>query len=179
MEAKVQLIDVELDVYAWCDSEEKFLEAQAPYITIGLTPGNFNPDSSYQTLVTDNKRMSLDKRTFADWSILGIKMTILRSYTVTVDISEALQELASKSITIQAAGGNEYNTKCEVHMPGQALSLYNDMLLLEDACTDALQDNLNKGWRIIAACPQANQRRPDYILGRYNPDRSITTGAAR
>ncbi len=62
-----------------------------------------------------------------------------------------------------------YNTKCDVHMPGQALSMYNDTQLMEDACTGALQEQLNKGWRIIAACPQPDQRRPDYILGRFNP----------
>ena len=38
----------------------------------------------------------------------------------------------------------------------------------EDVCTDVLQQELNNGWRIIAICVQADQRRPDYILGRYN-----------
>lgn len=63
-----------------------------------------------------------------------------------------------------------FNERCEVHMPGQALSTYNDTLLIEDSCTDVLQDALNSGWRIIACCPQPDSRRPDYILGRFNPD---------
>lgn len=63
-----------------------------------------------------------------------------------------------------------YNNKCEVSMPGQALAMYNETLLLCDACTDKLQQELSNGWRIIAACPQPDQRRPDYILGRYNPE---------
>jgi len=71
-------------------------------------------------------------------------------------------------------GDHVYNEKCEVHMPGMALATYNETLLMEDACSDALQDCLNSGWRIIAACPQPNSRRPDYILGRFNPD--ISTG---
>lgn len=62
-----------------------------------------------------------------------------------------------------------YNTRCEVHVPGQALSLYNEVMLASDACSDAMQNHLDDGWRIIAACPQPDQRRPDYILGRYNP----------
>ena len=62
-----------------------------------------------------------------------------------------------------------YNNKCEVHMPGQALSFYNELLLKEDCCTDVLNEELCKGWRIVAACPQPDQRRPDYILGRFTP----------
>lgn len=65
---------------------------------------------------------------------------------------------------------NNYNGSCEVHMPGQALSTYNETLLLEDSCTDVLQKSLDQGWRVIAACPQPDSRRPDYILGRFNPD---------
>jgi hypothetical protein len=42
-------------------------------------------------------------------------------------------------------------------------------MLLSDACSDALQNELDNGWRIIAACPQPDQRRPDYSLGRFEP----------
>lgn len=38
--------------------------------------------------------------------------------------------------------------------------------VLEDCCTDALQDELKKGWRIIAVCPPNDKRRPTYIIGR-------------
>lgn len=76
-------------------------------------------------------------------------------------------------------GDQIYNTRCDVHMPGQALASYNETLLLEDSCTDALQGSLNSGWRVIAACPQPNQRRPDYILGRFNPDFDAGGGASR
>lgn len=63
-----------------------------------------------------------------------------------------------------------FNSKIEVHMPGNALATYNETLLLEDACTDKLQGALREGWRMIAVCPQPSQRRPDYVLGRYNPN---------
>jgi hypothetical protein len=71
------------------------------------------------------------------------------------------------------------NHRIEVHMPGQALAMYNDTLLMEDACTDALQNELANGWRIIAVCPQPDSRRPDYVLGRYNPDVGVDTSAKR
>lgn len=44
--------------------------------------------------------------------------------------------------------------------------------------TDVLQEQIAKGWRIIAACPQPDQRRPDYILGRFNPE-TLETSALR
>lgn len=67
-----------------------------------------------------------------------------------------------------------YNNKVEVHMPGQALANYNELMLLEDCCTDEVARSLDNGWRIIASCPQPDQRRPDWILDRYNPNRVPT-----
>lgn len=88
-------------------------------------------------------------------------------------------ERAEKSLSGVADANVIYNDKCEVHMPGQALSMYNETLLLEDSCTDALQEALDVGWRVIAACPQPDKRRPDYILGRFNPEFAPGDGAKR
>src|SRR5690606_24693394 len=77
--------------------------------------------------------------------------------------------IISKLEDLAAGIEGQFNQECEVYMPGNGMLMFNETLLLEDQCTDALQEALNKGWRIIAACPQPDQRRPDYILGRYNP----------
>lgn len=87
------------------------------------------------------------------------------------DMIDTMQLVAEKLGNMKG-GGDQYNNKCEVHMPGNALMTYNVTMLLEDSCTDALQDQIDKGWRIIAACPQPDQRRPDYILGRFDPTHS-------
>lgn len=94
---------------------------------------------------------------------------IIRTFSKSVDIAKYFQQADSK-LEEQLAGlaGNVYNNLCEVHMPGMALATYNEVCLLEDACSDELQRNISVGWRIIAACPQPDQRRPDYILGRFN-----------
>jgi len=68
---------------------------------------------------------------------------------------------------------NTFNSKTNVHVGGGLITTYNDLLLKEDICTDALQAELNNGWRIIAVCIQSDQRRPDYILGRYNPQLKV------
>jgi hypothetical protein len=73
-------------------------------------------------------------------------------------------------MTRNAVHQDEYvNRRLDVHVPGIGLLLLDEVQLLEDGCTDMLNDRLSKGWRIIAACPQPDQRRPDYILGRVAP----------
>ena len=67
-----------------------------------------------------------------------------------------------------------FNMKCDVHVGGGLIATFNDLMLKEDTCTDELMEEVQNGWRIIAVCVQPNQRRPDYILGRYNP--TLDTG---
>lgn len=66
-----------------------------------------------------------------------------------------------------SVGGTVLNQKISVALPGLGLLAINDVQVAEDCCTNGLQDYLNDGWRILAICPQPDQRRPDYILGRY------------
>jgi hypothetical protein len=54
----------------------------------------------------------------------------------------------------------------QVAIPNIALLAINEVKLLENSCTDQLQEHLSNGWRILAVCPPECQRRPDYILGR-------------
>lgn len=67
-----------------------------------------------------------------------------------------------------ATGTNLFNQKLEVHQPNMPLFTYNDFTYVTDCCTEALmRDYIDKGYRVVAICPQPDQRRPDYILGRY------------
>ena len=58
----------------------------------------------------------------------------------------------------------------QIHVPNLGLMMMNEVTHIDDACTDELQRLLNDGWNILAVCPPNAQRRPDYILGRYNKD---------
>ena len=85
-------------------------------------------------------------------------------YDVKSEIDIASMIEASVSSSVEAIG-KLFNEKCQQEQPGPNLLNVNETLLMEDACTNALQENLDNGWRIIAVCPQP-QRRPDYVLGR-------------
>lgn len=89
----------------------------------------------------------------------------------TVDSAiDKINELCTKLERFADRVGNtQFNEKVEVYTPGMGLLSFNRVMLLEDACSDNLQSHIDAGWNIIAACPQPNQRRPDYILGRYDP----------
>jgi len=71
-----------------------------------------------------------------------------------------------------------FNTHCNVHIAGHHLMNINELMLCEDYCTDSLQERLNQKWQIISCCVQDN-RRPDYVLGRYNPDYKAISKAKR
>lgn len=53
-----------------------------------------------------------------------------------------------------------------VHVPDLGLIQMNRVRVVENYCTEMLQSEIDKGWRILGVCPQPGQRRPDYVLGR-------------
>ena len=89
------------------------------------------------------------------------------------DMAELIGAAIERSI---AAASNMFNNVTQCEAPGPGLMDIQETMLMEDACTDGLQENLANGWRILAVCPQP-KRRPDYVLGRPNP--AIPKSAAR
>ena len=169
-------------IYSGDNKEDTFLKAQSKFKGLEfLTLTAFDADKEYGINLIEESDLVLSKDQIFEMSLRAIQFKIIQTINVDIDITKQLIELAEKPIKLiqDVGGGNTYNNKCEVHMPGYSLSLYNEMLLKESCCTDDLQSELNSGWRIIAACPQPDQRRPDYILGRFNPDLSIGGRAAR
>lgn len=137
----------------------------------------------YRNHSGDDKRMGggeilLTERQFIDASVLmpDVAMKIVEEveFPSINDVDGALAKIEAVVGKIEGfanmAGNNHFNEKVEVYTPGMGLMLFNRTMLLQDGCSDALQTELDNGWRIIAACPQPDQRRPDYILGRYQPD---------
>ena len=59
-----------------------------------------------------------------------------------------------------------FNEKVNVAVPSNGMLNITVVKVYENACTESLQEELNSGWKILAICPQPDQRRPDYILGK-------------
>lgn len=75
--------------------------------------------------------------------------------------------LDTSDVPALLAHTNRAKPEVHIHVPGSvSLTSINEVDYMEDACTNALQEYLNKGWRIIAVCPPNDSRRPTYILGR-------------
>ncbi len=136
------------------------LQAEAELVTEPAEWDRNGEHSAYTTftaIVSDELffKIALDSR----FTAKPVKVTKPGTKNIAQQVAEKQQQVPPAELA--------YNPKVEVHVPGFALTTYNRVMLLEDSCTDALQTALNQGWRIIAACPQPDSRRPDYVLGRY------------
>lgn len=160
---------------------------------------NYDKDSLKQSLedIGINMRLAKDLSVYdgfnviatesqiVDMTVMGLTFKILDQTVVfadNIEISHRMSAIAARLDEIMDGhhtwNDSYHNQKAGCYQPGEAMLRFNDTLLLEDCCTDRLQQSLDKGWRLIVACPQPDTRRPDYILGRYNPD-MIPTGQAR
>lgn len=99
------------------------------------------------------------------FSMKGIPKSVSNS---DLNIVNMMQEMAEKieEATSRFDKQVEFNQRCEVHVPNLGLLNVNNLAYATDYCTESLQDRLQEGYRILAVCPQPDQRRPDYILGR-------------
>lgn len=134
--------------------------------------GNTIPDK--ETLHYYYTKYVVDLDTIFDVLPKGLQVVVISNHTY----SYSLDVLARLSAIEEKLSGNNkpveqqhrYNTKVNVHVPGLGMLVLNEVKIQENCCTDQLQRDLNDGWRIIAACPQPDQRRPDYVLGRVNKE---------
>ena len=131
----------------------------------------------YVTLEQDNHLVDLNLfapkckyKFYLKESITSQEPTINNIQTILRTIEEKSTSLES---LVNKIKDTTFNSKTSVHVGGGLITTYNDLLLKEDTCTDDLQNDLNNGWRIIAVCNQADQRRPDYVLGRFNPQLKV------
>lgn len=173
-----RILHVELDwIYQTGEEGEKRIaERRAHLDAAGI---EYPPGHDLKSL-----SLILNEKQYVDLVLTGERSMTLKSATLheqdrfgrTVDRLEHLAQKLESFGTLEGLG--QFNEKVEVYTPGMGLMLFNRVMLLEDACSDALQTELDNGWKIIAACPQPNQRRPDYILGRYDPKHADESGAS-
>lgn len=105
-------------------------------------------------------------------SFRGLPKTVEKNYTSLIDNIVQIQGKLETALA-KFDKSIQFNEKCDVHVGGFALMSINQLGWAENYCTEALQEILNRGWHILAVCVQPDGRRPDYILGRHNPDESV------
>jgi hypothetical protein len=164
-------------IYFWNDDKEKV--AADTVARIALRRENLAKVGVIVSREVDKEAItiSVTDRQFADLCMLDERLVItstsehvddklMRAADIIAVVAEKLEKYGDRI----EPDSSQYNEKVEVYTPGMGLMLFNRTMLLQDGCSDALQAELDNGWRIIAACPQPDQRRPDYILGRYAHD---------
>lgn len=104
-----------------------------------------------------------------------IRVTSGKGFTLTVEafsINNMLSKIRdSYDDEIEQIENYTRGQIVQIHVPNMSLMLVNEVTYLDDGCTEELQKLLDDGWRILAVCPPNSQRRPDYILGRYNKEK--------
>ena len=103
------------------------------------------------------------------WTDAGIQITIRKVRGLVY-----LQPEPASPFPTQAKDLLSGPTIVNVSVPGGfGLWQVQSVSILEDACTDALQDTLDNGWRILAVCPPNDRRRPTYIMGHHDKGMSL------
>lgn len=128
-----------------------------------------------------------DKITFKIKNRMEIKYqqeTIIENSTASLEnavklVQKNIEMFDKQMNSLKEISSHHYNLMCNSPVSDNFLSSVNQIKLLEDICSDELQKNLCDGWRIIAICPQPNQRRPDYILGKSVPLSEMKDSAMR
>lgn len=140
----------------------------------------------------DSFELMLDKFTMADIMLEAcrneVQVSIVSEFEISVgnesqdnptivNLMEIHTELMHKQMMqLKEMSSQVFNSKVQVPTTDVFLRQINQTMILYDACTDQLQQSLKDGWRILSICPQPDQRRPDYVLGKIvdEPESSAT-----
>lgn len=155
---KVILYQVSAEFVYGEDKEQKRAKQLQALSDLGLQ--EFQPGC---VLCTGDQVVSLFLAGYCGDFLRQSEISVAASVDAGPDVEGLFSILADKIAAMPQASMND---RCGQQQPGNALLAIAETKLLENSCTDALQEELAAGWRIIAVQPQPDQRRPDYVLGR-------------
>ena len=166
MKKRLYLVEAE---YVWGDSDENKEKREKQFHMLAEMGLEDTRAKGIGGIICDAEQaLELLERGFCGGYVSPDKFKPFHSVAAGPSIEEFLEQVATK-FAEQAAKPLQpnLNERCGTQeQPGAGLFAVTETLLMENACTDALQSRLSDGWRIIAVQPQPDQRRPDYILGR-------------
>lgn len=94
----------------------------------------------------------MDGDEVAAWTDAGIEVSVSR----VKGLASNARQLADTIFQVSVANVGIMQVQC--------------IDFLEDACTNEVQNWLDKGWRILAVCPPNDTRRPTYIMGHVDKE---------
>lgn len=94
----------------------------------------------------------IDDRELDAWTSVGVEVTMSR-----------VRGLRSNDPDI-------HKTIYQISVANVGLMQIQRVEVLEDCCTDELQRELDRGWRILAVCPPNDARRPTYVVGHMEKE---------
>lgn len=134
------------------------------------TIAKFTPDEQRQlqeAMLDRSPRFSFsDSGEFQQWHEERIWFLDLlpNAALATLKVSRVVQH--PRIDEVMQRSGTVINQRVNVAVPGFGLLQIRHAQVFYDLCTVELDRLLKEGWCILAICPQPDQRRPDYILGK-------------
>lgn len=178
MKKRLYLVEAE---YVWGDSDENKEKREKQARTLAEMGLEDARAKGIGGIICDAEQaLELLERGFCGNYVSPDKFKPFHSISAGPSVEEFMARIAEKYAEQLAHPLQpNLNERCGTQeQPGAGLFAVTETLLMENACTDALQSRLSDGWRIIAVQPQPDQRRPDYILGRANTP-GLPTSAQR
>lgn len=146
-------------------TDEAYEELRLGFPTLPAIKSVYAPSNTF-VLTDDNKHLVVKHK-------LGVRIaddidgkSAGQVLVKLVDRIEALENVEPDTRKLDKVALEAKGCAVQIHVPDLVLMTINEVQVLEDACTDLLQGQLDLGWRILAVCPPNAARRPDYVLGR-------------
>lgn len=153
------MINVEIESY-WDEKWWETINWEELQKVWPLATGEEKPKNAYG--LTGPCRVTYDEATALAQMGVKLKVVPLPGMMVTKMKDRHLWEYGNTVTPEDVTTGNAI----QIAVADLPLMYIDEVCVETDFCTEALQEMLNDGWRILAVCPPNSQRRPDYILGR-------------
>lgn len=150
-----------VSIYSWDDKWKSMTDEQYRDLAkaIPMLDPEKKPEYPGAVIVDDDGLRAMAK--------YGLQITLDEENTkgcMLVKLQDKLEALGLKYADLSQAVAA--NAAVQIAIPDLGLMTIQTVTVLDDCCTDRLQEFLNEGWRILAVCPPNAKRRPDYVLGR-------------
>lgn len=113
-------------------------------------------------------RVELEK--IDEWNIQAKKSDMVDDLELEAWTSVGIEVKMSRVRGLRSNDPDIHNTIYQISVANVGLMQIQRVEVLEDCCTDELQRQLDRGWRLLAVCPPNDARRPTYVVGHFEKE---------